>query len=70
MPSAGSSTLPAPNAIGRFYLDTDVLEYFSELAWSRGLETRELLNEILRRQMPASLSGAGYAPSPELAERR
>lgn len=45
-----------PNAIISFpiYLDHDVLMYFTEIAESRGLETRELLNEILRRHMPGS----------------
>ena len=62
------------------YLDDDVLKYFSELAWSRGMETRELLNEMLRRQMPATRTatspakgpgdGSDYATPGELAERR
>lgn len=43
-----------PNAIVSFpiYLDNDVLIHFSEIAESLDLETRELLNEMLRSQMP------------------
>jgi hypothetical protein len=33
------------------YLDDDVLAHFRPIAQSRGLETRELVNEILRREM-------------------
>ncbi len=42
------------NAVISFpiYLDTHVLEHFSGVARSRDLETCELLNEILRPQMP------------------
>ena len=45
------------------YLDFDVLEHFRSIARSRGIETRELLNEILRGQMPAQ-------GDPEPLERR
>ena len=45
------------------YLDFDVLEHFRSIARSRGVETRELLNEVLRLQMPAQ-------GDPEPLERR
>jgi hypothetical protein len=35
------------------YLDDDVLTHFGSLAQARGIETRALLNEVLRRQMAA-----------------
>ena len=45
------------------YLDDDVLAHFRSLARSRGVETRELLNEILRGQMPGqAVSGVGETP--------
>jgi uncharacterized DUF497 family protein len=45
------------------YLDFDVLAHFRSIARSRGIETRELLNEVLRRQMPTQ-------GDPEPLERR
>jgi uncharacterized DUF497 family protein len=58
-----------PNASHLFpiYLDRDVLKHFSQMARSRGIETRVLLNEILRRQMPG---GDHYAAPPEPREHR
>ena len=35
------------------YLDDDVLTHFRSLAQAHGIETRALLNEVLRRQMAA-----------------
>jgi hypothetical protein len=61
-PNAERGKFYSPNAtrIWPIYLDPDVLKHFSEIAWSRGIETRVLLNEMLRRQMPASgASGDG-----------
>jgi uncharacterized DUF497 family protein len=51
-----------PNMVISFpiYLDEDVLAHFRSLAQDRGIETRELLNEILRRQMRA-LGESGVA---------
>jgi uncharacterized DUF497 family protein len=73
-PDAERGKFYSPNATRSWpiYLDHDVLKHFSELAWSRGIETRELLNEMLRRQMPATGSGGGsdYATPGELADRR
>ena len=72
-PDAERGKFYSPNATRSWpiYLDQDVLKHFSELAWSRGIETRELLNEMLRSQMPAT-AGAGSDPalSREVAERR
>jgi len=45
------------------YLDFDVLAHFRSIAQSRGIETRVLLNEILRQQMPAHIE-------PEPLDRR
>jgi len=72
-PDAERGKFYSPNATRSFpiYLDHDVLKHFSELAWSRGIETRELLNEILRRQMPAAAgSRIDYTPPSAPAERR
>jgi uncharacterized protein (DUF4415 family) len=45
------------------YLDDDVLAHFRSIAQARGVETRELVNEILRRQMPGqAVSGFGETP--------
>lgn len=48
-----------PNPVVSFpiYLEPDILKYFSDIAEARGLETRELLNEILRPMMPAPQAG-------------
>jgi uncharacterized DUF497 family protein len=46
------------------YLDDDVLAHFRSLARARGIETREILNQVLRRHLGSP------ADSPGPAERR
>jgi hypothetical protein len=40
------------------YFDFDVLKYFDDLAESRGVDTPQLLHEILRRHMAETAAAA------------
>ena len=50
-----------PNPVVSFpvFLDPDILKHFSDIAEARGLETGELLNEMLRPLLPAAKAGEG-----------